>query len=133
MILLEITGLPTPWAAAYVGRRGAFNPKFKEKEYARWQVKAQYNQQAPITAAVRLDITFHMPIPTGTSKVRKLQMLNGRLPHIKKPDTTNLQKFAEDVLKGVVIEDDSQVIEVVARKIYGEQPKTVIKVEAICI
>lgn len=131
MILLQVEGHPTPWAAhAGYGRR-SFNPRFKEKEYAQWQIKAQFNQQAPIAAPVRLDLTFHMPIPAGTSKVRRLQMLNGRMRHMKRPDVTNMQKFIEDVLKGIVIEDDSQVVEVVARKVYSEKPKTVVQIEAL--
>lgn len=132
MILLHIDGLPTAWSAHGGYGRRSFNPKFKEKEHAQWQIKSQYNQTDPITTPVRIDFTFHMPIPCGTSKVRRTQMLNGRLHHIKRPDTTNLQKFAEDVLKGIVIEDDAQVVEIVARKIYSEKVQTLIKVEPIC-
>lgn len=55
-------------------------------------------------------------------------MLLGQLHHIVRPDTTNLIKFAEDTLKGIVIEDDSQVYGIVATKIYSETPKTIIKV-----
>jgi Holliday junction resolvase RusA-like endonuclease len=131
MILLQIDGIPVPWAAHQGYGRRAFNPKFKERSFAQWQLKAQYNQQAPLTTPVKIEFTFHMPVPEGTSKVRRLQMLNGRMHHMKRPDTSNLTKFCEDCLKGVVIEDDSQVVEIVSRKIYGEKPKTVIKIEAI--
>lgn len=128
MIILTIEGLPVPWAAPYVTRsRHAFNPKYKEKEYYQWQIKAQWNQKI-LAAPLCLDFTFQMPIPQATSKVRRTQMLNGILHHIKRPDTTNLIKFAEDTLKGIVIEDDSQVCQISAQKIYGLTPKTVIKV-----
>lgn len=131
MILLTIDGLPTPWTPSRVTRtRHAFNPKYREKEYATWQIRSQFNQQ-PISGAVKLDIAFHMPIPAGTSKIRRTQMLNGILHHIKRPDTTNLQKFIEDCLKGIVIEDDSQVCEINARKIYAVAPKTVVQVFAL--
>lgn len=55
-------------------------------------------------------------------------MLAGIIQHTKKPDTTNLVKFAEDTLKTIVIEDDSQVFRLTASKIYSETPKTVIKI-----
>lgn len=132
MVLLQVSGIPTPWAAHQGYGRRAYNPKIKEKMQAAWQIRAQYNQVAPITTAVRLDLTFHMPIPEATSGIRRRQMLAGMLHHMKRPDVTNMQKFIEDVLKGIVIEDDSQVVEIVARKIFSETPKTIIKVEAIC-
>lgn len=72
-----------------------------------------------------------MPIPKTTSAVRRKQMLNGILHHIVRPDTSNLTKFLEDCLKTIVFEDDSQVVEIIARKIYGETPKTVISIEEL--
>ncbi len=69
-----------------------------------------------------------MPIPEGTSKVRRLQMLNGKIHHIKRPDASNLVKMYEDCLKGIIFDDDSQVVEFTARKIYSETPKVVIRV-----
>lgn len=128
MILLTIEGLPTPWTAPYVTRtRHAFNPRFKEKEYYQWQLKAQWNQPI-LTTPLHLDFTFYMPIPQATSKIRRTQMLNGVFHHIKRPDTTNLVKFAEDTLKGIVIEDDSQVCQLSAQKVFGVAPKTLIKI-----
>ena len=72
-----------------------------------------------------------MPIPESTSKIRRSAMLNRQLHHIKKPDTTNLQKFAEDVLSGIVFEDDRQVVWITSKKIYSEKPRTVITVTKI--
>lgn len=132
MILLEIEGLPVPWTPSRITRtRHAFNPKYKEKQYAQWQIKSQYNQEKPISGPVSLDLSFHMPIPAGTSKVKRLQMLNGKIFHIKRPDTSNLTKFLEDCLKGIVIEDDSQTVEIIARKLYAEKPKSVVKVTSL--
>lgn len=132
MIIMEISGLPTPWTAARISPgRHAFNPKYKEKQYAMWQLRPQWNQGAPYGGPVILDFTFHMPIPSGTSKIRRTAMLNGKLHHLKRPDATNLQKFAEDCLKAVVFEDDSQVVDIRSRKIYAEMPKTVIRINLI--
>lgn len=130
MILITIDGLPVPWKSPYVHRKGAFNPRFREKEYYQWQIKAQFNQ-TPLTVPVSLDITFHMPVPAGTSKIRRTQMLNGVLHHFKRPDLSNCIKFLEDTLKTIVFEDDSQVFQINARKIYGEHPKTVVQISPV--
>lgn len=131
MILFEVDGIPTPWAAHKGYGRRAYNPRYSEKQQAIWQIRCYHNKTSPITGPVRLHLEFHLPIPKGTSGIRKRQMLNGTIHHIKKPDVTNLQKFIEDCLKGLIIEDDSQVVEINARKIYSEKPKTIVKVEPL--
>lgn len=132
MLLIEISGVPVPHAAPRFTRAGyAYSIRDKNRDYAQWQIKAQYNQEAPISGPVSIRATFHMPIPKTTSKVRKLQMLNGKMFHIKRPDTSNLYYFIENALKGIVIDDDSQVVEFTARKVFSEKPKTVLLIESI--
>lgn len=127
MIQLEVYGKPVPWAASRAGKFHHYDPKAKDKEQARWQIKAQYNDQ-PYAGAVHLDFTFFFPIPKGTSSVRKRQMLNHVLLPTVKPDTTNMQKLYEDCLKGIVIEDDNAVTDISSRKRYSENPRTLIRV-----
>lgn len=47
------------------------------------------------------------------------------------PDIDNLQKQILDVLKGTCYENDSQVVEVLSRKIKGSLPMTKIIVEQV--
>ena len=71
---------------------------------------------------------FYMPIAKSISRKKFLDYADGKVKHTKKPDTTNLVKFAEDCLKGIVIEDDNLVYATFATKIYSVAPRTVIKV-----
>jgi Holliday junction resolvase RusA-like endonuclease len=127
MILLEISGIPTPWAAHKGFGRRAFNPRHVERERAQWQIRAQYNQKEPLTGPLWAEFIFHIPVPTSVSKVKRLQMLNGMIFPATRPDRTNYLKFIEDCLNGIVIDDDAQIVDGPIRKIYGEHPKTVIK------
>lgn len=73
---------------------------------------------------MRLDVTFYLPRPKSIKdKV---------VPHIKKPDLDKLTRSCKDALKNVVWQDDSQVVELVARKFYAEPhggvPRAVISV-----
>lgn len=131
MIEIIIDGQPTPWAAHKGYGRNSFNPRFKEKQYYQWQIKAQYNRESPLGCPVALHVVYHLPIPKQTSSIKRKQMLNGVLHHIKRPDTSNLTKFLEDCLKTIVFDDDSQVVELHCKKIYGEKPKTVIRIEPL--
>ena len=134
MISLDLYGNPIPQARARHVSAGKFtrtyDPLSKEKELCRWQLKSQYRNEA-ITAPVAVFVTFFMPIPKSASGIKKRQMLHGKIRHIKKPDVDNLQKFVLDCMNKLVIEDDSQVVEITARKIYSDKPGTSIRVVAL--
>lgn len=49
-----------------------------------------------------------------------------------KCDTTNLQKFAEDCLKKIVIEDDRNVVQITSKKLYALSSSVHIKVIPLC-
>lgn len=62
--------------------------------------------------AVRLELSFAMPRPKSAPK---------RVTRpTKKPDLDKLIRSVKDALKGVVYADDSQVVEVNARKIFTD-------------
>lgn len=130
MVLIIIEGNPVPWAAHQGFGRHSYNPRTKEKKQFQWIIKTAYKEK-PITTPVKLHITYMLPIPASTSKIRRKQMIEGSMYHLKKPDITNLTKFTEDCLKGIVIEDDSQVVLMELKKLYSETPKTIIQIEEI--
>ena len=131
MLQFEIKGIPVPWSAHQGYGRKAFNPKFKEREFYQWQIRSLFNRKEPIAGPIRLQVVYHMPIPKNTSGIKRRQMLNGVLHHIVRPDTSNLTKFLEDCLKTIVFADDSQVVEINAKKVYGDTPKTVVSIDSL--
>jgi Holliday junction resolvase RusA-like endonuclease len=122
-----LDGIPVPWATRVGSGKYAYSPRYKEKQYAQWRIR-EMHRGGPLSCAVRLDFTFYMPIPASTSKKLRAKILQGEVRHIKKPDTTNLQKFHEDILVGIVLLDDNQVVEIHSKKLYAEIPSTHIKV-----
>lgn len=130
MALIVIEGAPVPWMAhAGFGRR-SFNPRFREKDYAVHYIKLQYGKD-PFTGPVSVGYDFQMSISKSVSKKKHSQMVNNILEHTTRPDCTNLIKFIEDCLKGIVFVDDSQVTEIIARKRYSEHPRTVITIKPL--
>lgn len=132
MILIELFGTPTPWAAHKGYGKKAYNPRSEQIEKYRWQIRAQFNQNNPISGAVRVNYCYHVMVPKGTSKVRKIQMLNGVMYPIKRPDLDNYDKLLSDCFNGIVWDDDSQVVEKISRKIYGDVEKTIVTIEPLC-
>lgn len=130
-ISLTIQGAPVPWKSHGGSGKYSYNPRFAEKEYYQFQLKQQYHQNFPIILPVKITYFFYLPIPESFSERKKRKILAERLPHTKKPDTTNLQKFCEDTLKGIVIRDDSLVVKIAAEKMYSENPRTEIQIELV--
>lgn len=67
-------------------------------------------------------ITFELPKPKSMAKKF--------VEHTKKPDVDKLARGSLDAMKGVLWNDDSQVIDLHVTKIYAAgQPKAVIEIE----
>jgi len=130
MISIELFGQPVAQQRPRFARRGSgvacYDNQSKVKEGYKWQIKSQY-RESPIKTPIALDIIFFMPIPASTSGIKKRQMENGIIAHTKKPDIDNLQKFVLDCLNNLAFEDDSQIVEIRAKKIYSSKPGTTIR------
>lgn len=120
--LLYIDYIPTPWSAHGGYGRKSYDKKAKEKAEYRRQIKEQWGKKALITSAVALEIFYAMPIPKNTSKIKRKLMLAGEIDHLARPDVTNLNKLAEDTLKGIVLVDDSIVKRITGEKFYASKP-----------
>ena len=101
------------------GRARAYTPK-KSADYERHIARewAHERQSGP----VRLDIVFGMPIPQSWSKKQQDAAASLLILPAKKPDIDNLIKAVMDALNGVAYDDDNQVIELSAKKVYAPEP-----------
>ena len=86
--------------------------------------------QPPLQAAVRLELLV-VPAPASWSKRRRAAAITGDIPRTSRPDLDNFIKSALDAINTIVIADDAQIVEVRARKRYGEQPKLVATVHPL--
>ncbi len=133
MICLDLYGDPIAKIRPKFKRIGNFvstyDPQAKLKQGYSWQVKALY-RDSPLTCPIFLDVCFCMPIPKSTSGIKRRQMLAGLIHHIKRPDLDNLIKFL-DYLNGIIFVDDSQIVELRAKKIYSSNPGTVIRIKTL--
>lgn len=131
MISLELAGTPIAQKRPRISSNGksswCYDSQKQLKEGCQWQLSSQF-RESPLTIPVSIDLIFFMPIPKSASAIKKRQMQNGIVAHIKKPDIDNLQKFILDCMNGVVFKDDSQVCEIRAKKIYSSKPATLIRV-----
>ena len=68
-------------------------------------------------------IDAYFPIPKSVSKKKRLELERKPYPH--KPDADNICKVILDALNnGIAYDDDAQVVSVVVRKLYSDDPRT---------
>lgn len=87
--------------------------------------------RAPHAGAVKLTYEATISVPASWSKRRRAEALYGIVPAMCKPDLDNAIKLVADGLNDIVLVDDKQIVEIVARKRYGEAPGALVIVEAI--
>lgn len=80
------------------------------------------------TGQIWATITAFYPIPKSTSKVKTKQMLEGIIRPTKKPDWDNIGKIVCDSLNHVAYNDDSQIVDCVVKKFYGEIPRVEVEI-----
>lgn len=81
-----------------------------------------------IDVPVYMIATFYLPIPKSWSKKKRKMALDGDLMPTSKPDCSNYIKSIEDALNGVIYKDDSQIVDVYARKRYSERPRAEVSI-----
>ena len=127
-----IQGPPIPWSAPQRSGNFFYSPRSVQKAKKAWEVRLMGTKT--FKGPIKLIITFYMPIPKSTPKKLREKLVGDTIPHIKKPDISNLEKFFLDVLEvAEVYKNDSQVYEMQAKKLYSDNPRTVVVVEEISV
>lgn len=107
-----------------------------EKEVKPWRNQIQIvaselmGDRPPFTGPLMLVVEFYFPRPKGHYGVHGVRRSAPKYPVVR-PDTTKLLRPLEDALSGILWKDDSQVVEQIARKRYGEPPRAEVKLAVI--
>lgn len=83
----------------------------------------------PDSAFIAVEVIAHYQIPKSATKAARAAMEAGTVRPTRRPDIDNVLKAVLDALNGVAYKDDSRVVFVAARKIYGNDPKLVIQIK----
>jgi Holliday junction resolvase RusA-like endonuclease len=127
-ITVIVAGEPAAKGRPRMTRRGiAYTPAATRKYEAHARLAAQLamDGRPPIATPVRLDLVAELPVPRSWSKGKAAEAIGGDVRPTSRPDIDNYAKEMLDVLNGIVIGDDSQVVELSASKKFGIAPKLV--------
>ena len=85
----------------------------------------------PEGVPLRLSVMAVFSVPKSTSKRRAREMIDGKVPHTKKPDADNVLKAVADALAGVAFADDAAIVEMHIEKRYGSDPLTAVALSVV--
>lgn len=122
-----IEGEPIPLQRARRAKNRFYDPQFQVKKNIAWLVQSQLSKIPDfklIDQPISVDLEFQMPIPKSVSKKKHQLLIDS--PHIKAKDIDNLCKLIFDALNGVVWKDDALIWKLNAKKIYTENPQTIL-------
>mgnify|MGYP003136131628 CR=1 FL=1 len=100
-----------------------YDPSSKDKKIAIQQIKEQFTGE-PYTDALKIKFVFHIKRPKAhfrTGKYSDELKKTAPVYHTKRPDVDNYVKFYMDCMNKLVYLDDSQVIEIYAKKEYDDK------------
>jgi Holliday junction resolvase RusA-like endonuclease len=130
-ITVIVSGEPVAKGRPRMTRRGfAYTPAKTRRYEAHGRLAAQQamDGRPPIAVPVRAEITVDLPPPMSWSAKRQDAALGGEISPTSRPDVDNYVKAAFDMLNGIVVADDSLVVELVAIKRFGPVPTLVVTV-----
>tara|TARA_R100000664_G_scaffold2996_1_gene7057 strand:- start:33632 stop:34060 length:429 start_codon:yes stop_codon:yes gene_type:complete len=131
-IKIIIHGKPKPQQRHRHTRRGfTYDPSSKDKKDFLALIHSQAPKQ-PLIGDISIKVVFGMPYVKKhyrTGKYSGELKPNSPKRCIKKPDIDNLLKFIMDAGNKVIWYDDSQIWKVKMKKIYTENPLTLIEIK----
>lgn len=125
-ITVIVSGEPVAKGRPRATRRGIlYTPASTRKYEAHGRLAAQQamDGRPPIDVPVRAEITVDLPVPRSWSGKRRDAALRGEIRPTSRPDTDNYCKSALDAVNGIVLVDDSLVVELRALKQFGAVPQ----------
>ena len=131
MQAFRVEGAPVGKARPRVTRWGAYTPRKTAQHEASIKAAAQQAGIVAISGPVTLQVAFVMPIPQSWPKKRREAAARQEMMPLGKPDVDNLCKAVMDALIGIAYQDDTQVVRLVACKLYGTEPRTEVWIESV--
>lgn len=112
-----IKGKPTPLARPRYSKNKVYNSQKELMELITAALKIQHGTRALYQGPLSLNVTFYFPYPQKQSRVP-------RTWHSFRPDLSNLIKLIEDCAQPVLFHDDCAIAQIIANKLYDNEPRT---------
>lgn len=135
-INITVPGIPVPQGrpkfTTIGGHARAYDPK-KSVDYKKLVARhaMHHKPETLLEGALEVKIDIYKETLKGFSRAKKSAAEAKLLRPTTKPDADNYAKGPMDALKGIIWKDDGQVVDLIARKFYSENPRIEITVRTL--
>ena len=128
-----VEGKPTGKGRPRMNRRTgkAYTPETTKREENRIKRIYYKNVNHYFEGYVKMTIIAYYPIAKSNTKKIKEQKLNNTIRPNVKPDIDNIIKLVADSILGLAYKDDTQIVELEAKKYYSDNPRVEVFIEDI--
>ena len=98
-----------------------------------WEYQHQCDYKFEKCAMLDMRIKAFYKIAKSTSKKKAELMKKGLLRPTKKPDIDNVVKIIADSLNDIAYHDDTQIVDLMCRKFYSDNPRVEVLIREINI
>lgn len=128
-ITIDVPGEPFAKQRPRAAKKGRYITVYTPRETKLYEEKVRkiYNSMYgsfQLEGALTANIEGHFSVPSSISKKKQQDMLDGKIPHTKKPDCDNMGKVCLDGLNNIAYNDDSSINKLIISKQYSETAKT---------
>ena len=108
-------------------------PQLKQwrREVSAAAARAMPEGMLPLDVPVRVSVVFYFHRPASRQATHLRGELDGESVKATAPDLDKLMRAVGDSLQGIVVENDSRIVQWSARKVYAEAPGVRVVVEPI--
>lgn len=85
----------------------------------------------PKDKVLKSKVLIGVSIPQSYSKKKQALCRDRMIAPAKKPDLDNILKSVFDSLCGYAFEDDSQIVKIIAEKVYSEKPFVEVEIDEL--
>jgi Holliday junction resolvase RusA-like endonuclease len=124
-IYLVPKGTPRPRS----GKNGVFYVKGASDNKKIFKEFIRDNDITLISTPTKFHCISYLPIPSSMSNVEKILAELGFIRPTSKPDWDNIAKAYCDMIQGILLYDDSLVVEGSSKKFYSVKPRIEILIE----
>lgn len=135
-IKILIPGEPVPQGRPRFARRGNFVQAYDPEPSKKYKKHVKYHASkfAPIKlldGELEVHVLIYKKSLKSFSQAKRAAAEAKQLRPITKPDADNYAKGILDALKGIIWQDDGQVVDLIARKFYSERPRAEVYIKQI--
>lgn len=130
-VIIIVLGEPVAQGRPRFAKRGSFVTAYDPPQSAKYKNTIQKELQPliadkdfnPFDGPCSLNLHIYRSIPKSFGRKKQFAAANGEIRPTTRPDTDNYVKGILDALNGIVVKDDSQIVDIVAQKFYSDTPR----------